>query len=156
MGGAEMKRAHVLVVDDEQSVREVLAELLTQRGCVVTSVESGADALDVLDVVRPDLVLLDIWMPEVNGIETLQAIVARHPALPVVMVTGNDDREVTALALRMGACDYIPKPLELRYLDEVLMVQLAGAGDVPPSFLDLGAADAMLDVDLEAYAAVRV
>ena len=146
-----MKRAHVLVVDDEQSIRELLEDFLVQRGCLVTLADSGAAALDILDVVRPDLVLLDIWMPKTNGIDTLREIMALDPGLPVVMVTGNDDREVTALALRMGACDYVPKPLRLEYLEEVLTIQLMGADGGADNVLELDADDAMLTVDLSAY-----
>jgi CheY-like chemotaxis protein len=145
-----MKRAHVMVVDDEASIREVLTELLLAWGCVVTTAESGVAALQLLATVRPDLVLLDVSMPGLDGLGTLRQIVMRHPALPVVMVTGVGDRETTATALTIGARDYVLKPLQPEYLEEVLSIQLMDAPRLD-DVLELGAADAILTVDLTAY-----
>jgi DNA-binding response OmpR family regulator len=145
-----MKRAHVMVVDDEASIRDVLTDFLLAWGCVVTTAESGVAALQLLATVRPDLVLLDVSMPGLDGLGTLRQIVMRHPALPVVMVTGVGDRETTATALTIGARDYVLKPLQPEYLEEVLSIQLMDAPRLD-DVLELGAADAILTVDLTAY-----
>jgi CheY-like chemotaxis protein len=119
-----MSPAHILVVDDDGAFLETLADFLVERGHQVTTAHSGTAALEVLASARPDLVLLDIWMPDGGGLEVLRHIVAATPTLPVVMVTGNNDRAATAEALRLGASDYVPKPIEFGYLEQVLAVQL--------------------------------
>jgi DNA-binding response OmpR family regulator len=134
-----MKRAHVMVVDDEASIRDVLTDFLLARGCVVTTAESGVAALQLLATVRPDLVLLDVSMPGLDGLGTLRQIVMQHPSLPVVMVTGVGDRETTAAALTIGARDYVLKPLQPEYLEEVLSIQLVDATPLD-NVLELGAA----------------
>jgi DNA-binding response OmpR family regulator len=145
-----MKRAHVMIVDDEVSIREVLTDFLLAWGCVVTTAESGVAALELLATVRPDLVLLDVSMPGLDGLGTLRQIVVRDPSLPVVMVTGVGDRETAATALTIGARDYVLKPLRPEYLEEVLSIQLQEATPLD-DVLELGAADAILTVDLTTY-----
>ena len=147
-----MSRAHLLLVDDDVEFLDPLGEYLRSQGYQVTAVDSGSTALQALKAVQPDLVLLDLWMPEMDGLTTLKGLLAVDPKLPVVMVTGNDDQTMTAFALTAGACDYVPKPVNFAYLDSVLNVQLAALaprGDV----LELTADDAALGVDLAAYAA---
>ncbi len=124
-----MSLGKVLVVDDEPEVREVLQEFLSGRGYEVTVAENGLAALAALEAQRPDLVLLDVAMPGMDGVETLRRIVALQPPIPVIMVTANADIGVTSKLLAMGAADYIPKPFDLDYLDQAVSIQVAAAQD---------------------------
>jgi CheY-like chemotaxis protein len=124
-----MSSGRVLVVDDELEVRLVLGEFLTGRGYDVTVAESGIAALAVLDKAAPDVVLLDVAMPELDGVETLKRIVALHPNMPVIMVTANADVEITSKLLALGASDYIPKPFDLDYLDQAITIQVSATRD---------------------------
>ena len=119
----------MLVVDDETEVRLVLREFLAGRGYEVTVVESGAEAIAAVEKEKPDVVLLDVAMPGMDGVETLKRIVARHPTLPVIMVTANADIVVTSQLLALGASDYIPKPFDLEYLDQAVTIQVSAGQD---------------------------
>ena len=101
----------MLVVDDEEKVREVLARFFTTRGFSVTTADSGGEALKQLSVGAPDYLLLDIHMPDVSGLEVLRQAKQRHPDLRVVMVTGRDDTALMDQAFELGAADYVTKPL---------------------------------------------
>ena len=104
-------------------------DFLTSKGHEVTLAEDGVQALKLLATVKPDVVLLDVAMPEMDGMETLRRIVAGYPNLPVIMVTANADIEITSKVLQLGAADYVPKPFDLDYLDQAINIQLsAGRG----------------------------
>ena len=91
--------------------------------------EGGREALRMLDASPVDVVLLDVAMPDMDGMETLKRIVAAHPSMPVIMVTANADIEITSKVLQLGAADYVPKPFDLDYLDQAISIQLsAGRG----------------------------
>jgi DNA-binding response OmpR family regulator len=124
-----MSLGKVLIVDDEAEVLRLLQEFLSLRGYDVVLAGSGMEALEAVDTQKPDLVLLDVAMPEMDGVETLGRIVALEPALPVIMVTANTDISVTSKLLAMGAVDYIPKPFDLEYLDQAVSIQLAAGED---------------------------
>ena len=96
----------VLVVDDDQDIRESLAQILTEEGFDVTSASNGAEALEEIDRKRPDVMLLDLMMPVVNGWEVLETLRLRgtHPRLPVVVLSALEAN---------GAVDYIQKPIRL-------------------------------------------
>jgi CheY-like chemotaxis protein len=122
-----MSPRKVLVVDDEPEVRQLLGEFLSGRGYGVFLAGSGTEALDALDVQRPDLVLLDVAMPDMDGVEALRLIASNRPSVPVIMVTANADITLTSKLLAMGAVDYIPKPFDLDYLEQAVSIQLAAA-----------------------------
>jgi two-component system, NtrC family, nitrogen regulation response regulator NtrX len=103
----------VLVVDDEESILQSLQGILSDEGLEVFTAASGFSALEKIDEMLPDIVLLDIWMPEMDGIETLVKIKASHPALPVIMMSGHGTIETAVRATRLGAYDFIEKPLSL-------------------------------------------
>ena len=124
-----MSLGRVLVVDDEPEVRQVLQEFLADRGYEVAQAASGSAALEALHADRPDVVLLDVAMPGIDGVETLRRIMALTPPVSVIMVTANADIAVTSKLLAMGAVDYIPKPFDLDYLDQAVSIQVAAAQD---------------------------
>ncbi len=103
----------VLVVDDEESILLSLQGILSDEGLEVITAASGPVAIDRIDEVMPDIVLLDIWMPDMDGIETLVKIKASHPGLPVVMMSGHGTIETAVKATKLGAYDFIEKPLSL-------------------------------------------
>ena len=124
-----MSLGKVLIVDDEPEVRQLLLEFLAGRGYDVLVAESGSAALAALGADQPDLVLLDVSMPDMDGVETLRRIVALQPSMPVIMVTANADIATTSKLLAMGAVDYIPKPFDLDYLDQAVSIQVAAVQD---------------------------
>ena len=119
----------ILVVDDEPEVRQMMEHFLTERGYEVRIAENGRQGLAALDTFTPDVVLLDMHMPELDGLETLKRIAARAPSLPVIMVTVNDDVETTARLLQLGAADYVPKPFNLDYLEQAINIQLSATSE---------------------------
>ena len=119
-----MRLGKVLVVDDELEVRQVLHEFLSSRGYEVSTASGGAEAVAIVGAIKPDLVLLDMCLPDVDGIE-----VAIEPALAVIMVTANADIGTTSKLLALGAVDYVPKPVDLDYLDQAVSTQVTAAQD---------------------------
>ena len=124
-----MRPGKILVVDDDPDVRMATRDFLSSKGYEVVVAEGGREALTLLDASPPDVVLLDVAMPDLDGMETLKRIVATHPTMPVIMVTANADIEITSKVLQLGAADYVPKPFDLDYLDQAISIQLsAGRG----------------------------
>jgi two-component system nitrogen regulation response regulator NtrX len=103
----------ILIVDDEESIIQSLQGILSDEGFDVISATSGSSAVEMIDEMMPDLVLLDIWMPGIDGIETLVKIKEGHPQLPVVMMSGHGTIETAVKATKLGAYDFIEKPLSL-------------------------------------------
>jgi two-component system, NtrC family, nitrogen regulation response regulator NtrX len=106
-------RESILVVDDEPGVRSSLQGILGDEGYVVDVVESGEAALQALDGRRYDLVLLDVWLPGMDGLEVLGKIRTLDADLPVLVISGHGSIETAVKAVRMGAVDFVEKPLAL-------------------------------------------
>ena len=106
----------ILVVEDDGSIRRILRLQLEAAGYEVTEAENGIVALRVLETEMPDLVLLDIWMPEMDGIKTLIKIKEEYPHLQVIMMSGHGTIETAVKATKLGAYDFIEKPLSLENL----------------------------------------
>lgn len=106
-----MSTIRVVVVDDHQIVRDGLTALLGALDGieVVGTAEDGRDALHLVDEVLPDVVVMDIQMPRLDGVEATRFIVARHPEVRVVMLTMNEDDDTVLSAIRAGACGYLLK-----------------------------------------------
>ena len=122
-----MSAGKVLVVDDEPEVRLVLSEFLESRGFEVAAAESGAKALAIVDAVSPHVVLLDVTMPEMDGVETLKRLTALKPGLPIIMVTATADVDVTSKLLALGAADSSPTPFDLDYLGQAVSIPVSAA-----------------------------
>jgi two-component system nitrogen regulation response regulator NtrX len=103
----------VLIVDDEPSIVQSLSGLLSDEGYKVSTAFNGHDALKVIDSDSPDLVLLDIWMPGLDGIETLKEIKKYHPHIQVIIITGHGTIETAVKATKLGAFDLVEKPLSI-------------------------------------------
>jgi len=107
--------ATVLVVEDEDSFVEALTVGLKREGFRVVVARDGAEALDVFDAVRPDLVLLDVMLPKVSGIDVCREL-RRRSSVPIIMVTAKGGEIDTVVGLEVGADDYVTKPYRLREL----------------------------------------
>ena len=103
----------ILIVDDEASIRKSLEGVLSDEGYSCALASDGADALAQLQSLHPSLVLLDIWMPGMDGIETLRRMKAARPETPVIMMSGHATISTAIKATKVGASDFIEKPLEL-------------------------------------------
>jgi len=108
----------ILVVDDEKDIRISLTGILEDEGYFVVTAASGLDALEAAREDVPDLVLLDIWMPGMDGLETLEKLKALFPDILVIMISGHGTIETAVRATKLGAFDFIEKPLSL---DKVLI-----------------------------------
>ena len=137
----------VLVVEDEASFVEALVVGLKREGFLVKVARDGGEALDVFDAVRPDLVLLDVMLPKVNGIDVCREMRARS-RVPIIMVTAKGAEIDTVVGLEVGADDYVTKPYRLRELVARMRAVLrrapvADEGDGPHDVLVVG--DVRLD-----------
>ena len=112
-------RHRLLIVDDEPLILEVLTEHFKSEYDIDTAL-NGADALGAILRARPDVVMLDINMPRMNGVEVLKDIKQIDESIAVIMVTANEQVAMAAEALRNGAFGYVPKPFDFRYLDHML------------------------------------
>lgn len=108
----------VLIVDDESTIIDSLEGILSDDGFEVIHAFNGYEALKKIDSHSPDIVLLDIWMPGMDGIDTLKEIKQHHPTLPVVMITGHGSIESAVDATKSGAFDFLEKPLSI---DKVIL-----------------------------------
>lgn len=117
---------HILVVDDEPLVRRSLGELLTLEGYSVTSANNGKEALDLLKNYTADIIITDLKMPEMDGIQLLKQIKALYPDTPVILITSYGSIENAVEAMKEGAYDYITKPIvdsEIKIVIERLIKQ---------------------------------
>jgi two-component system nitrogen regulation response regulator NtrX len=108
-----VKKRRVLVIDDEKAIRETLSEILSDEGYAVTAVESGVEGLRRFLDERFDLVFLDVWLRDGDGLSVLEAADGRLSEVPVVMISGHANVETAVRAVRLGAYDFLEKPLSL-------------------------------------------
>ncbi len=101
----------VLIVDDEPGILEALSSVLSDEGFDTLCTESGKEAIELYRSRRPDVVFLDIWLPDWDGLETLQALRETDPTAAVIMMSGHGTTSTAVKALKMGAFDYLEKPL---------------------------------------------
>jgi CheY-like chemotaxis protein len=128
---AAKRRARVLVVDDDPRVCEVLTELVAAEGYLASSATDGKAAIRVILDSPPDVVLLDIAMPGLNGIDALRTIRTVAPDVQVIMVSGAGEGEASRVALAYGAFDFISKPVNLPYLAASLEMALVMTHVIP-------------------------
>ncbi|MBS2018886.1 MAG: sigma-54-dependent Fis family transcriptional regulator, partial [Deltaproteobacteria bacterium] len=102
----------VLVIDDDDTSRRLVTAIFAVQGLEVAGASSGKEGLAHVAAERPSVVLLDMQMPEMNGLEVLEVLGERVPGLPVVMVTADDDVKTAVRATRLGAYDYLTKPID--------------------------------------------
>ena len=110
----------VLLVDDEEEFVDTLAERMRSRGMEVATSNSGGDALDLVDRDAYDVVVLDLQMPGMDGIEVLERIKQRRPDIQVVLLTGHATVEKGVEAMKLGALEFLEKPVDLSTLSEII------------------------------------
>jgi DNA-binding NtrC family response regulator len=108
-----MEAIRVMIVDDEVEFLETLTKRMRKRNVDIIDVNSGEEALSALDRNQVDVVLLDVKMPGMDGIETLKEIKRRHPLTEVIMLTGHASLEVAVEGMELGAFDYLMKPVDI-------------------------------------------
>ena len=106
----------ILVVDDESQILDVLSQFLTQRGYRVRVASGGAEALSLMEQERPALLILDVYMPGINGIGVLRELFEKKSSVPVILLTGSQDEKLLAESLDLGAVEIIGKPVDLEQL----------------------------------------
>lgn len=112
-----MEGIRLMLVDDEDEFLDTLIKRLTKRSLAAFAARSGEEALDMLSRNPVDVVILDVRMPGMDGIETLREIKRRHPLIEVIMLTGHANVEVAVEGMQLGAFDYLMKPMDI---DELL------------------------------------
>jgi DNA-binding NtrC family response regulator len=120
----EKTQSRILVVDDEEEVLNTLTKFLTIKGYDVYTAKDGSKAIEKVKEVRPHVVLLDIIMPGMSGIDTLKEIKKIDPEVGVIMATAVTDEELAKKTIQLGAYDYITKPFDLNYIETVLLVKI--------------------------------
>jgi UDP-3-O-acyl N-acetylglucosamine deacetylase len=116
----------ILVVDDEEQIRTTLRGVLADEGFEVLEASNGRAALELLESVAPRLAIVDIWMPEVDGIELVRRMRARAPAVPIIVISGHGTIETAVRVIRLGAFDFLEKPFPLEALLHVVGRALGG------------------------------
>jgi DNA-binding response OmpR family regulator len=117
-------KGKILVVDDDEQIRTVLQRFLERKGYEVRTASNGEEALSMIKKERPHIMLLDINMPVMSGMEVLKVLPEVDKELAVMMLTGNGDETLAREAMERGAVDYIPKPMNLNYLETTLMAKI--------------------------------
>ncbi len=118
-------KPRVLIVDDELRISEFIGEYLTEKGYEAFIADNGEDALDFVKRARPHITLLDVRMASMDGIEVLKRVKEIDPNVGVIMITALQDEELGRQALKLGAADFITKPVDFEYLDTTLLLKLS-------------------------------
>ncbi len=111
---------HLLIADDDSQFRERLARALRQRGFTVTTASTGAEAIAQASEIELDAALLDLRMPELDGLPCLAKLLELHPHARVIILTGYGSIATAIEAVRLGACDYLTKPTDITRILDVL------------------------------------
>lgn len=117
--------AKLVVIDDDKDTCEYLKEFFEQRKCIVLTANSGAEGLSIIKAEKPDIVLLDVKMKGMGGLETLKEIKNFDQTIKVIMVTVASDQETHQKAVELGADDFIKKPLNTGYLEGTVSLKVS-------------------------------
>ena len=145
----------ILVVDDETTLRETLVDALEAEGFRVVAAADGREALTVFRAEHPDLILLDLMLPELSGVEVCR-IIRAESSVPIVMLTAKDSELDKVVGLELGADDYVTKPFSIRELSARIRAlfrrsEQAVAVETPPGVVDLD----RVQVDLAGHRLLR-
>ena len=122
------RAARVLIADDDPFIRDILRRFLGEKGFDVEVAIDGKSTLEAIETFAPDIVLLDIRMPNIDGVECLQRIADDDIDCGVIMISGEADVALARKTLTMGAADFIYKPFDLEYLETSLLAKLITMG----------------------------
>jgi len=147
-------RARVLVVDDDPALAEMLGIVLRSEGFIPSFVADGERALAAFRETRPEMVLLDLMLPGMSGIDVCRAI-RGESGVPIVMLTAKSDTVDVVLGLESGADDYVVKPFKPKELVARMRARLRRSEDTVPETLTLGPADAQISIDVPGHSVTR-
>jgi len=116
---------HILVVDDEPDLCWVLCRILEAEGYKVSTADSGEEAIDIVEKGNIDLIIMDVLMPEIDGLESYRRIKKMDASLPVIMITGHASMDKAMEAIKLGAVDYIAKPFRSEHVTNVIKLALS-------------------------------
>ncbi len=142
--------SRILVVDDDVALAEMIGIVLESEGFVVMDCADGAQALDTFRTTTPDLVLLDLMLPGIDGIEICR-LIRRESDVPIVMLTARTDTADVVAGLEAGADDYVPKPFKPKELVARVRARLRGREDSGEEHLTLGD----INIDVQGHAVRR-
>ncbi len=128
----------ILVVDDEVQIRQTLRGILSDEGFEVIEAENGRAALEALARATPRLAIVDVWMPEMDGVELVQRMRAQAPGVPIIVISGHGNIETAVRVVRLGAFDFLEKPFELDVLLRVVERALGDGAASPAVASDPG------------------
>ncbi len=117
-----MKKNVILVIDDEKEIRALLTRFLGRKGYSVLSAGTLGDGRRILDQNNPNMIFLDVNLPDGNGLEELQHLMPAHPSSKVIMMSAFDHQEARQEALESGAIDFLSKPFNMARLLEVIQI----------------------------------
>jgi UDP-3-O-[3-hydroxymyristoyl] N-acetylglucosamine deacetylase len=137
------KSQTICIVDDEAAIRETLENVLSDEGYPVMSCRDSISFFEMLELQTPDLVLLDIWLPGIDGMAILSQLRESHPELPVIMMSGHAGIDAAVNAIKLGAVDFMEKPLRLEILLDKIAVVLSNK---PPEKVKDLASDTRMEV----------
>jgi UDP-3-O-acyl N-acetylglucosamine deacetylase len=123
----EAAKGKIIIVDDEPSIRKTIEGVLTDEGYQTVSVGTANELFRVLETDKPNLILLDIWLPGMDGIETLGELRQRYSEIPVIMMSGHATIATAMKATKLGASDFIEKPIDLDALLKSICAALEGS-----------------------------
>lgn len=119
-----MLNGRILIVDDEEDICNTLSDFLKECGYEVLQATSGTEAIRLVKAARPHLILLDIRMPEMDGLEILRRVRAVDQEVGVIMITAFTDITIAQESLKSGASDFVTKPIDLDYLETSIRVKI--------------------------------
>ena len=153
-GILDRMRARVLVVDDDPAIAEMLGIVLRSEGFTPSFVADGERAIAAFRDINPDIVLLDLMLPGMSGLDVCRAIRAES-GVPVVMLTAKSDTVDVVLGLESGADDYVVKPFKPKELVARMRVRLRRGDDAPPELLTIGPPGNQITIDVPAHSIAR-
>ncbi len=117
-------KAKVLVIDDDEQILRLLRRVIEAKGLSCVTCQSAKEALAVLPSSQIKVALIDIFMPEMTGLELMKHLQKIIPSLHVIMITGSNDIEVAQECMRQGARDFITKPFDMEYLETSVLAEI--------------------------------
>ena len=112
-------KPHILIVDDESAVRALLRRILSTEDAEILEARNGAETLEITRRTPLDLVILDVRLPDVSGVEVLRRVRRIDGTLPVIMITSHGSAETVRTSMRLGAFDYLTKPFDNQYVRRI-------------------------------------
>ncbi|MDP8208987.1 MAG: response regulator [Candidatus Electryonea clarkiae] len=117
-------KGRILIVDDERDITDFLSAFFRMKDYESEVAHSGQEALEKLEAFKPHIILLDVRMPNMDGIETLRQLRMKDTEVGVIMVTAVQEISIGREALKLGAADFVTKPIDLEYLETTVMVKI--------------------------------